>query len=262
MTALVTGADSGIGLQYATVLARDYDCDLLLVSNRREPLEQTAVELAGDYGVNATPFYCDLAQQDAAQKVYEFAKEKGLPIDILINNAGIFFFNPLTETPAAKVETMVMLHVVTMTKLCRLFGADMCSRGKGYILNMSSLCKWMEFPGIQTYIATKTYIFSFSKCLWYEMRPKGVTVTAVTPGAVDTGLYGLSDRYRRLAVRLGVSLPPEKLASKALKSLFRGRKTCMPGLINHITIPLWRHFPDWAVFAAMRRMAMFNPPQE
>lgn len=258
MTALVTGASSGIGLQYCTLLARDYSCNLLMVSNQEKELQEAAENIANTYGVKTYPMYQDLAAQDGADRVYDFAKDRGLEVDILVNNAGIFFFNPLYDTPPGKVETMVMLHVVTMTKLCRLFGGDMCERGKGYILNMSSLCKWMEFPGIHTYIATKTYIYSFSKCIWYEMRPKGVSVTVVTPGAVDTGLYGLAPNLRRLAVRLGVSIPPEKLAAKALKRMFKGKKTCMPGLINHITIPLWKHFPDWVVFKVMRRLEKFE----
>ena len=258
MTALVTGASSGIGLQYATILARDYACDLLMVSNQQRKLEETAQKLSLSFGVKAYPFYCDLARQEAAREVYDFAADKGFTIDILINNAGFFFFNALCDTPPEKVESMVMLHVLTFTNLCRLFGADMCQRGNGYILNMSSLCKWMEFPGIQTYIATKTYIYSFSKSIWYEMKPKGVSVTVVTPGAVDTGLYGLAPNLRRTAVRLGVSLPPEKLAAKALKRMFKRKKTCMPGLVNHLSLPLFRHFPDWLVFKVMKHLETFE----
>lgn len=258
MTALVTGASSGIGLQYATILARDYACDLLMVSNQKEELEESARKISLAYGVKACPFFCDLARPEAAREVYDFAAGQGLTIDILINNAGFFFFDALYRTPPQKVESMVMLHVVTMTGLCRLFGADMCQRGHGFILNMSSLSKWMEFPGIQTYIATKTYIYSFSQSIWYEMKPLGVSVTVVTPGAVDTGLYGLAPRLRRIAVRLGVSLPPEKLASKALRRMFARKKTCMPGLVNHLSIPLFRHFPDWIVFRAMKRLESFK----
>lgn len=258
MTALVTGASSGIGLQYAVILARDYSCDLLMVSNQEKELEAAATQISQSYGVKAYPFFCDLALPNAARAVYDYAVKEGLTIDILINNAGFFFFDTLCATPPEKVEAMVMLHVVTMTGLCRLFGADMCRRGSGYILNMSSLCRWMEFPGIHTYIATKTYIYSFSKSIWYEFKPAGVGVTVATPGAVDTGLYGLSPKLRRLAVRLGVSLPPEKLAQKALKRMFRKKKTCMPGLINHITIPIFRHFPDWLVFKVMKRLEKFK----
>ena len=260
MTALVTGASSGIGLQYATVLARDYACDLLMVSNQEKELEEAAAKLSEAYGVKALAYYCDLSKEESARQLHDYAAAEGLEIDILINNAGIFFFNPLYETPAAKVETMVMLHVVTMTNLCRLFGEDMCRRGSGFILNMSSLCNWMEFPGIQTYTATKTYIYSFSKSIWYEFKPKGVSVTVVTPGAVDTGLYGLSDKYRRIAVKCGVSIPPEKLAEKALKKMFARKKTFMPGAVNHISKPLFRHFPDWLVFKIMKRLDSFQKP--
>ena len=258
MTALVTGASSGIGLQYATVLARDYACDLLLVSNQEKELAETASTLSGQYGVKALPYYCDLSRKEAADEVYAFAHGQGLEIDILINNAGIFFFNPLVETPEAKIDTMLMLHMVTVVNLCRLFGEDMCRRGNGYILNMSSLCNWMTFPGIQTYDSTKTFIYSFSKSIWYEFKPKGVSVTVLTPGAVDTGLYGLADDKRRLAVKLGVSIPPEKLAEKALRKMFKRKKTYMPGFVNHVAKPFFRIFPDWLVFKIMKKLSAFQ----
>ena len=258
MTALVTGASSGIGLQYATVLARDYGCDVLLVSNQEQELLQTAENLRLGYGVQAWSFCCDLAEAGAAQRVYDRAAELGLTVDVLINNAGIFFFDAFNRVPPAKIETMVMLHMVTMTQLCRLFGADMCARVQGYILNMSSLCNWMDFPGIQTYCSTKAFIYHFSRSLWFEYRLQGVGVTVVTPGAVDTGLYGLAPNLRRLAVRLGISIPPEKLARKALKRMFARKKSCMPGLINHLAKPIFRHFPDTLVFAVMKRLKMFR----
>lgn len=255
MKALVTGASSGIGRQYATVLARDYHSDLLLVSNQDEALKEVCAELSAAYGVCCEHLSIDLSEGDAAERVYQWALSLGEdPVDVLINDAGVFFFESFAEASPGKIETMLMLHVVTLSKLCRLFGADMCSRGRGWILNMSSLCAWMAFPYIQTYCASKDFILNFSRSIRFEFRQKGVNVLAVTPGAVDTSLYHLSDSKRALAVRLHVSIPPEKLAQKALKALFKGKKSCMPGLINHLALPLCRHLPDWAVRLAMRRV--------
>ena len=274
MLSLVTGASSGIGLQYATQLARDYHTDLLLVSNQEEELRKVAEDLAAQYKVNAIPHYADLSKEDAAEELYEYCHSNGLVVDILINDAGVFFFNPYCETSMKRISLMLNLHMTTVAKMCRLFGEDMIARQltaeeqaqtiggkprkKGYILNMSSMSAWMAMPGIQTYNATKAFIYNFSKSLWYELKPKGVNITVMTPGAVDTALFGLAPNLRKLAVNLTVSIPPEKLVKRALRSMFRGKKADMPGVINPLCTPLLKHTPDWLVFLAIKYVGRFQ----
>lgn len=274
MLALVTGASSGIGLQYATALARDYHTDLLLVSNQQEEQIAVAKELAETYHVKATPLYADLSKQDAAEQLFAYCQEHKLEVDILVNNAGVFFFNPLTETGMPRFERMLMLHVVTVAKLTRLFAEQMAGREltpeqqqervlgrprrKGYILNMSSMSAWMAYPGIQTYNATKAFIYNFSKSIWYELYPQGVNVTVMTPGAVDTALFGLAPNLRKLAVNLTVSIPPQKLVVYALRRMFRGKKSGMPGVLNHLATPLLKHTPDWLVRLTYRWVRQFQ----
>lgn len=274
MLSLVTGASSGIGLQYATQLARDYNTDLLLVSNQQQELQQVATDLAAQYGVRTIPLYADLSQPDAAERLYQYCLDNHLVVDILINNAGVFFFNPYCETSMKRIELILNLHMITVAKLCRLFGEQMIhrqltadeqsqticgkARQKGYILNMSSMSAWMAMPGIQSYNATKAFIYNFSKSLWYELRPKGVSITVMTPGAVDTALFGLAPHLRRLAVALTVSIPPEKLVKRALRKMFRGKKADMPGVINWLATPLLKHTPDWLVFLVMKFIGKYQ----
>ena len=274
MLALVTGASSGIGLQYATALARDYHTDLLLVSNQEQEQIEVAKHLAQTYGVKTTPLYADLSEQDAAEKLHQYCVDNKIEVDILINNAGVFFFNPLTDTSMKRFELMLMLHVVTVAKLTRLFAEDMVKREltdeqkqervlgkprrKGYILNMSSMSAWMAYPGIQTYNATKAFIYNFSKSIWYELYPQGVNITVMTPGAVDTALFGLAPNLRKLAVNLTVSIPPEKLVKRALKRMFQGKKADMPGVINHLSTPLLKHTPDWLVRLTYKFVGQFQ----
>ncbi len=274
MLALVTGASSGIGLQYATQLARDYHTDLLLVSNQEKELAEVAADLAEKYNVQTIAKYADLSKQDAAENLFAWCQENGYVVDILINNAGVFFFNPYCETNMRRIELMLNLHVVTVAKLTRLFGESMCNREltedekkqricrkprrKGYILNMSSMSAWMAMPGIQTYNATKAFIYNFSKSIWYELKPKGVNITVMAPGAVDTGLFGLAPNLRKLAVALTVSIPPEKLVKKALRKMFRGRKASTPGFINWLSTPLLKHTPDWMLFLAMKYVGKYQ----
>lgn len=274
MLALVTGASSGIGLQYATALARDYHCDLLLVSNQQEELQQVAADLAGQYGVKTIARYADLSLPDAAEQLHAWCNENGYVVDILINNAGVFFFNPYCETSMKRIELMLQLHVMTVAKLTRLFAADMCRRElteeeartricghkrmRGYILNMSSMSAWMAMPGIQTYNATKAFIYNFSKSLWYELKPQNVGITVMAPGAVDTALFGLAPNLRKLAVNLTVSIPPEKLVKRALKKMFRNKKADTPGFLNWLATPLLKHTPDWLLFLAMKFVGKYQ----
>lgn len=274
MLSLVTGASSGIGLQYATQLARDYHSDLLLVSNQEKELAEVAQNLKNEYGVNTIPHYTDLSKPEAADLLFAYCKENGLVVDVLINNAGVFFFNPYCETATKRIDLMLNLHMITVAKLCRLFGEEMinrqlteqeqqekihgCKRQKGYILNMSSMSAWMAMPGIQTYNATKAFIYNFSKSLWYELKPKGVNITVMTPGAVDTALFGLAPNLRKLAVNLTVAIPPEKLVKRALRKMFKGKKADMPGVINHLATPLLKHTPDWLVFLAIKYVGRFQ----
>ena len=273
MLALVPGASSGIGLQYATQLARDYHCDLLLVSNQEKELNRVAADLAATYGVKTVPHFADLSLNDAAENLHAWCHENGYVVDILINNAGVFFFNPDCETNMRRIELMLQLHVMTVAKLTRLFAEDMIKREltpeeaaqricgrkrkRGYILNMSSMSAWMAMPGIQTYNASKAFIYNFSKSLWYELQPHNVGITVMAPGAVDTALFGLAPNLRKLAVNLPVSIPPERLVKRALKKMFRGKKADTPGFINWLSTPMLKHTPDWILFLAQKKLAQF-----
>ena len=137
MNALVTGASSGIGLQYSSELAsRGYD--VVMVSNQEVEIKQCAEDIAKEFGVKTYPIFKDLTDSEAPHQLLNYCKENNLDIEFLVNNAGVFFFNPLIKTAEKRINLMLELHVVAVTNLCRVFGEDMASRGKGYILNMSS----------------------------------------------------------------------------------------------------------------------------
>lgn len=235
--ALVTGASSGMGLEFARQLA-EKGYDLLLISNRAEELAAAAESIREAFPVRVESRCMDLAVHGVAKEVVAWCDGTGLAPDILINNAGMFFMEYLSEDSLSKVDAMMALHMETITDLCVLFGERMKAQGKGCILNMSSMTAEIPAPGIAVYSASKAYLKSFGKGLSYELRPFGVTVTTVCPAAIDTGLYPLSEQMRAALRRVGLLQSPRSLVSRALRSMFRGRRVLSPGLMNWLLPPL------------------------
>lgn len=232
LKALITGASSGMGLEYARQLAKK-GCSLVIVSNE-ESIHTVADNLHSEYGVTVVARYADLSQPDAAKQLYEWCCSEGHEIDILINNAGMFMFRDVNDTDPARIETLVNLHILTVTQMCRYFSPDMCSRKRGWILNMSSLSAYIPNFGIALYSASKAYIRVFTRSIYWELHDHNVVATTVCPGGVATRLLGLPDNLLKLGVNVGVLHTPEKLVKKALKALFGRRKQTIPGIINYI----------------------------
>ena len=235
--ALITGGSSGMGLEYARQLA-DWGCDLLLVSNQEKELEQAAEALRHDRTIQVVPHYQDLATETAAEDLFAYCQSENLTVDILINNAGMFFFEELTTQNEAKALVMMRLHVITPTRLCIVFGEEMKKRDCGYIINMSSMAAKLPCPGISIYSATKAYLKSFGKSLYFEMRPYGVGVTTVCPAAIATPLYKLKPSLLNFGVKIGVIGTPQWLVRKALKGMIRKKRMVKPGFMNLYLPPL------------------------
>lgn len=244
--ALVTGGSSGMGLEYACQLA-EIGCNLLLVSNQEEELKKATEELKRDKAIQVVPHFQDLATEKAAEELLAFCQSENIQIDILINNAGMFFFQELSTENEAKALTMLRLHVYTPTRLCVLFGEEMKKRGYGYIINMSSMAANLPCPGITIYSATKAYLKSFSKSLYFEMRPYGVGVTTVCPAAIATPLYKLKPRLLKLGVKNGLIGTPQWLVRKALKGMMKKKRVVKPGFMNIYLPPLIAMLPHGLV---------------
>ena len=232
LKALVTGASSGMGYEYARQLA-EKGCALVIVSNE-EQIHVVADELKQKYGVAVASVCMDLARAEAAKELYDMCHQEGHEIDILVNNAGMFMFRDVNATDPARIEAMLNLHVITLTQMCRYFSVDMCNRRRGWIINMSSLSAHIPNFGIALYSSTKAYIRVFTRSIYWELYDHNVYATTICPGGVATRLLGLPDNLLKLGVNLGVLLTPEKLVRKALRAAFGRRKQIRPGIINHI----------------------------
>ena len=275
--ALVTGASSGMGLEFAKQLAlRDYN--LLIVSNEeaihdaaekiRTEVNRINLKRAGakapnggshkpKAGVHIIPLVMDLGQQSSARELYDYTHAHGIEIEVLVNNAGVYHDRDILDDSEAFTSLIMNLHMYTPAMLCYLFGQDMKARGKGYILNVCSVTAKMAAQRLGTYGSTKAFLNNFTRALHIELKPYGVYVTNVSPGAVDTGLYSIRPWMTKLGKVLGIIASPQALVRRALRALFRGRsKVTIPAVFWHFLTFLILLIPT-CVLRLIRRLKLF-----
>lgn len=238
--ALITGASSGMGREYALRLA-DKGWPLILVALRQDETDAVAQELKTLHSdLDVVAIGMDLAASGAAEQLYDTVRtlRPEAEVEVLINNAGIIHIRHFRDMSPSQIEQIIALHNTTMALLCRLFLPAMAERGRGYVLNISSMTYALPYPFISTYAATKAFTRTLTKTLRTEYRGTGVSVATIYFGAVDTPLYNLSPRRRRTLRRIGIMISPEKAVDKALTMLFRGHSGRVPGLVNKLAVAL------------------------
>ncbi len=254
--ALVTGASSGMGLEFARQLsARGYN--LLMVSNE-EAIHQRAEELR-----SALPqrqiisLVRDLSQQNSARELYDYAHAHNIEVEVLVNNAGVYHDRDILDDSEAFTQLILNLHMVTPAMLCYLFGQDMRNRRKGYILNVCSVTSKIAAQRLGTYGSTKAFLNNFTRSLHIELKPFGVCVTNVSPGAVDTGLYSIRPWMTKVGKCLGIIVSPQTLVRRALRALFHGRsKVTVPAVFWHALTTVIQLIPT-CVLRLIRRLGWF-----
>ena len=258
--ALITGGSSGIGYAIAKELAvRGFN--LILASNQEARLNEVCDEISIQYKIKTRSVFIDLAETEAAQKLYDWCRQEQIEVDVLVNNAGIFVFGEVVETDPAKAQQMLTLHTTTPALLCTLFGRDMKKRRSGHILNISSLAGFIPYPGIALYSSTKQFLKSFSRSLRTEMIDYNVNVTCICPGAVSTQLFELNEADHKKAIKTGIMMPADKLARLAVDAMFRKKALLVPGFINRFFLFMVYLVPQ-SVILLIRRHSRFLPPDK
>ena len=254
--ALVTGASSGIGLEFARQLAqRGYN--LLIVSNVPE-IEEAAegLRIIGD-GLQVIPLQMDLGKQEAARELYAYTKKNEIEVEVLVNNAGVYHDKDILDDSEGFTSLIMNLHMYTPAMLCYLFGKDMRERRKGYILNVCSVTSKMAAQRLGTYGGTKVFLSHFTRALHIELRKYGVHVTDVSPGAVDTGLYSIPPIMTKIGKCLGIIVSPQTLVRRALRALFWGwSKTTIPTIFWQVLCFIILLIPTW-MLRLIRRLGWF-----
>ncbi|NER34233.1 MAG: SDR family oxidoreductase [Oscillatoria sp. SIO1A7] len=253
-TALITGASGGIGAVFARELA-DRQMNLILVARSQAKLEELATQLRKEYKIRVEVLVKDLLEPGAATAVFEAVSQKGLTVDLLINNAGFGDYGTFAERPLPKLTDMMQLNIIALVELTRLFLPAMQQRRSGSIINVSSIAGFQPLPYMSVYAATKAFVLNFSEALWAENRPLGIRVQALCPGPTKTNFFQMAEFPQ--SNRPGDepdAASPEEVVRQSLKALENNESTVVTGgLKNQVIVNLHRFFPRDTLASAMEK---------
>lgn len=254
-TALITGASSGIGRDYARYLAaRDYD--LVITARRRPRLAALAKELEKGFGTKVTIIVADMAKPATPGKLASDIKRKKIQIDYLVNNAGYGISAKYVKSSWQTQQAMLQVMLTGLSELAHLFGKQMVARGHGAIVNVASVAAYLPgSPGSTLYAPVKAYVKVFSQSLYREMRPKGVNVVALCPGYTHSEIHDVSGN-REAMDRLPnfVWLDGPRVVRDAHYAVMRGKgPVIVPGALYGFLSNLFSLIPDNLITRAPRK---------
>lgn len=255
--ALITGASIGIGAEFSRQLA-EMGCNLVLVSRSTDTLNALAEQIRARYGVEVSVIASDLSQAGAAEALYNDINQRGLQVDILINNAGIGMYGEFEQQPLDQIRSMLRLNIDSLTDLTHLFLPGMRQRRYGIIMLVGSLASFMPGPLYAAYSASKAYVLSLGESLNRELKGSGVSCTVVCPGVTATSFFdaaGQNNRYT-LYQRL-VIMKPEDVARLGLEAALKRKPSVLTGFLNKLQVFAFRFTPRaWATFMAYQGMKL------
>jgi len=228
--ALVTGASSGFGVEFATLLAQQ-GANLALVARRKEPMERLADRLRRDQRVEVIVESLDLSQAGAAAELKARMDSRQVPIDVLVNNAGYGLYGEFLEQSAQRLREMLQVNMLALTEVTHLFGSDMAKRGSGHVLFLASLLAYQATPGYAAYAASKAYVLLLGEALNTELKPRGVAVTVLSPGPTATSFAEVAGQKNTPMIRM-LMMEPAPVARIGIDSMLRRRSSVVAGLLN------------------------------
>ena len=258
-TALITGASSGIGAEIARELARRGH-SVVLVARRKDRLEKLAEDLRGEYGVRAEPLSSDLSKPASRSRIPGRIAELGLDVEILVNNAGFATGGPFHEADPARELEQVRVLVEAVVALTSAFLPGMVKRRRGAILNVSSTAAMQPLPYAAGYSAAKGYVLTFSEAIHQEVAGRGVTVTALCPGPVETEFWDQAGWQVAGSVSFEKAFPSaarpaaRDVAKAGVDGLAAGRRVVIPGLPMRAAMLASRYIPHAVKLPVMERV--------
>ncbi|MFO0596157.1 MAG: SDR family oxidoreductase [Myxococcaceae bacterium] len=231
-TVVVTGASAGLGAVFARqLIARG--ASVVMVARSEDKLRALAAEL----GERASWVTADLGQPGAAQRLLAEITQRGVSVDVLVNNAGYGLFGRFDRLGAAEQAGEIALNVVALVELTHAF-LPMIEKRQGGVIQVGSAAGYAPIPYMAVYGATKAFVLSFSEALWAELRERGVRVTHLAPGATDTSFFSRSGE----AAAVGAKASPEDVVRLGLEAFVAGRASVVHGFRNWFLTVLGRFF--------------------
>jgi short-subunit dehydrogenase len=247
--ALVTGASSGFGVEFAKLLA-ERSVKLVLVARRTELMDKLAEELRRKHPVQVVVIGMDLSRPGVGAELKFDLDGRGIAVDILVNNAGFGMHGNFLDQPLQRIADMLQVNMMTLTELTYVFGRDMVKRGEGHILLLASLLGYQAVPGYAAYAATKAYVLLFAEALHQELQPHGVSVTALCPGLSATSFGEVAGQKLSPLLRMMI-MKPRPVAKAGVLAMLGRRAALVPGVLNKATVFLDRLMPR-----SMQRMVL------
>jgi len=244
---LITGASSGFGAEFARQYAAQGH-SLVLVARRLDRLETLAEALRQQYGIDVVVEQVDLSDVAAVIQLHQRLRERGIAIDILINNAGHGLQGTFVDGTLDAALAMLQLDVVSLTAVTHVFAQDMRTRGRGKILLVASLLAYQGVEKFAVYAAAKAYVLRLGEALHRELKHEGVTVTTLSPGMSDTGFATAAQQVITPALRR-MMMQPAPVVRAGIRALQAGRISVVPGWANKAAViftwatPRWLHQP-------------------
>jgi short-subunit dehydrogenase len=234
--ALVTGASSGMGYEYAKLFARDGK-NIVVLARSRDKLEGLKKDLEKEHGTKVMVVVKDLADPKAPEEVFSELEKAGINIDVLVNNAGFSVYGKFYDSDWQKEAEMLQVNIIALTQLTKLFLRKMLEKKSGRIMNVSSLAGWTPMPWYSVYAATKAYVLSFTEAIASEVRGTGVSVTCFCPTVTQTLFFKRSDSENSTAYKRRFLLMDAETAAKhGYKALAKGKTCAIAGLPSSLMI--------------------------
>jgi len=254
--ALVTGASSGIGRDFARELARR-GAHVVLVARRAKRLEEVAAEIRAEFSVEAEVEVADLHAPDAATALQSRLVARGRSIDVLVNNAGFAMHGNFLEQDPARVREMIALNVTALTEMTRVFAQDMAAREGGHVVQVASIAGLTPLPSYAVYSGTKAYVVNFSESIAWELKEHDVAITLVLPGTTWTEFFEVAGGEASTPYNRMVGMKSEDVARIGVDAMLRRRSSVITGWRNWWTMNLSsvvpRHLRAWFTWKLQSR---------
>ena len=238
--ALVTGASSGIGAEFARLLA-GRGMHLVLAARREEPMRELAADLFTRHGTRTEIIPADLTQPSDVARLAEEIERKGIEIELLVNNAGFGVVADVPNTNREAVLDLISINIAALTDLTYRYLPKMMERKHGGIINVASVAAFQPVAYMGAYAASKSFVLHFSEALWAEARDHGVTIVALCPGVTRTSFFEIAGAPGWL--KKTAASEPEHVVRAALRALEKRRNYVVPGWKNYILSLLVRLAP-------------------